>query len=54
MSATETNTFAREQKLRETREYSNYVDGKWVKSVSGKTFENRNPADSEDLKNIRR
>jgi aldehyde dehydrogenase (NAD+) len=49
MSATETNTFAREQKLRETREYANYVDGKWVKSGSGKTFENRNPANQDDL-----
>ncbi|HEX6640429.1 MAG TPA: aldehyde dehydrogenase family protein [Thermoanaerobaculia bacterium] len=52
MSAIETNTFAREQKLRETREYSNYVDGKWVKSVSGKTFENRNPANQDDLVGI--
>ncbi len=49
MSATETNTFARERKLRETREYANYVDGKWVKSGSGKTFENRNPANQDDL-----
>jgi alpha-ketoglutaric semialdehyde dehydrogenase len=49
MSATETNTFAREYKLRETREYSNYVDGKWVKSSSGKAFENRNPANQDDL-----
>jgi len=49
MSAIETNTFAREYKLRETREYSNYVDGQWVKSRSGQTFENRNPANQDDL-----
>ena len=49
MSATETNTFAREHKLRETREYSNYIDGQWVKSRGGRTFENRNPANQDDL-----
>jgi aldehyde dehydrogenase (NAD+) len=49
MSATETNTFAREYKLRETREYGNYVNGQWVKSGTGKTFENRNPANQDDL-----
>ena len=35
--------------LRAAREYKNYVNGRWVASSSGKTFENRNPADSEDL-----
>lgn len=49
MSATETNTFAREYQLRETREYTNYVNGQWVKSGSGKAFENRNPANEDDL-----
>ena len=49
MSATETNTFARERSLRETREYANYINGQWVKSGSGKTFENRNPANQDDL-----
>ena len=29
--------------------YENYVDGKWVASSSGKTFENRNPANTDDL-----
>lgn len=29
--------------------YKNYIDGKWVKARSGKTFENRNPANREDL-----
>ncbi len=49
MSATATNTFAEKYSLRETREYSNYIDGKWVKSSSGKAFENRNPANDDDL-----
>ena len=52
MSATETNTFAREYKLREPREYANYVNGQWVKSGTGKTFENRNPANQDDLVGI--
>ena len=29
--------------------YKNHVDGKWLQSKSGKTFENRNPADRDDL-----
>ena len=49
MSATATNSFAQQFSLRETREYSNYIDGKWVKSGSGKAFENRNPANDDDL-----
>jgi acyl-CoA reductase-like NAD-dependent aldehyde dehydrogenase len=28
---------------------SNYIDGRWVPSTSGKTFENRNPANTDDL-----
>ena len=35
--------------LRDTRDYKNYIDGQWVASSSGKTFENRNPADGDDL-----
>ena len=49
MSVTETNTFARQYSLRETREYANYIDGQWVKSRTGKAFENRNPANDDDL-----
>ncbi|HKR66205.1 MAG TPA: aldehyde dehydrogenase family protein [Thermoanaerobaculia bacterium] len=49
MTAIDTNTFAKDHQLRETREYSNYIDGQWVKSKSGKTFENRNPANQDDL-----
>ena len=29
--------------------YGNYIDGEWVPAASGKTFENRNPADRDDL-----
>lgn len=29
--------------------YNNYIDGQWVPSTSGKTFENRNPANTDDL-----
>ncbi|MGH7773793.1 MAG: aldehyde dehydrogenase family protein, partial [Candidatus Binatia bacterium] len=29
--------------------YKNYIAGKWVKAKSGKTFENRNPANRNDL-----
>ncbi len=49
MTAIDTNAFAQKHQLRETREYSNYIDGQWVKSKSGKAFENRNPANQDDL-----
>jgi acyl-CoA reductase-like NAD-dependent aldehyde dehydrogenase len=29
--------------------YKNYINGKWVESGSGETFENKNPADKRDL-----
>jgi aldehyde dehydrogenase (NAD+) len=32
-----------------THEFKNYIDGEWTRSVTGKTFENRNPADTQDL-----
>jgi acyl-CoA reductase-like NAD-dependent aldehyde dehydrogenase len=35
--------------LRPTHDYKNYIDGQWVASSTGKTFENRNPADRDDL-----
>src|SRR5688572_7129163 len=31
------------------RTYSNFIDGEWVPSRSGKVFENRNPANEDDL-----
>jgi acyl-CoA reductase-like NAD-dependent aldehyde dehydrogenase len=35
--------------LRKARDYGNYIDGQWTRSSSGRTFENRNPANNEDL-----
>ncbi|SMP64602.1 aldehyde dehydrogenase family protein [Noviherbaspirillum suwonense] len=32
-----------------SQQFSNYIDGEWTVSVTGRTFENRNPADSRDL-----
>ena len=32
--------------------YKNFIDGEWVDSVTGTTFENRNPADTRDLVGI--
>ncbi len=29
--------------------YKNFVNGKWVESASGETFENRNPADTSEI-----
>jgi alpha-ketoglutaric semialdehyde dehydrogenase len=31
------------------RTWGNYINGAWVPAASGKTFENRNPADQDDL-----
>ena len=49
MPATKTTSTSSARGLRETRDYKNFVDGEWVASRSGKTFENRNPADQDDL-----
>jgi len=38
-----------ESNLRAPRDYKNFVNGEWVASSGGKTFENRNPANSDDL-----
>jgi aldehyde dehydrogenase (NAD+) len=35
--------------LRPARDYKNFIDGQWIASASGKTFENRNPANTDDL-----
>src|SRR5712671_2822499 len=32
-----------------TKVYQNFIDGQWVESSAGETFENRNPADTRDL-----
>jgi len=31
------------------KNYKNFINGEWVESKSGQTFENRNPADTDDL-----
>jgi alpha-ketoglutaric semialdehyde dehydrogenase len=49
MTTTETKNFAQQYELRDAREYANYINGEWVKSGTGHTFENRNPANSDDL-----
>src|SRR3982750_3314446 len=35
--------------LRPAREYKNFINGEWVASKTKTTFENRNPADNDDL-----
>src|SRR5260370_42107753 len=32
--------------------YKNFIDGEWVESRSGQTYENLNPADSRDVVGI--
>src|SRR6516164_3460694 len=32
-----------------TRVFKNFIDGEWVDSVTGETFEDRNPADTRDV-----
>src|SRR5579862_5053729 len=36
----------------QTRVFKNFIDGEWVESSTGQTFENRNPADTRDLVGI--
>jgi len=49
MPATTSQSLRERYSLREPREYKNFINGQWVASSSGKTFENRNPADNDDL-----
>src|SRR5580700_153720 len=35
-----------------TKIYKNFIDGEWVESTTGETFENRNPADTRDVVGI--
>src|SRR5574337_2213804 len=34
--------------MNDQKTYQNYIDGRWVESASGETFENNNPADAND------
>ena len=49
-----TDTLATPASLSESqaRVFKNYIDGEWVESSTGETFENRNPADTRDLVGI--
>ncbi len=49
MSKTATLEKTKFGELRSARDYKNYIDGKWIASKSGQTFENRNPADRDDF-----
>lgn len=33
----------------ETKHFKNYIGGKWVESATGERYENRNPADTDDV-----
>src|SRR6202167_5459901 len=35
-----------------TKVFKNFIDGEWVESSTGETFENRNPADTRDIVGI--
>jgi aldehyde dehydrogenase (NAD+) len=49
MTVTSSSNFAEKFNLRQPREYGNFIDGRWVPASTKKTFENRNPANREDL-----
>jgi aldehyde dehydrogenase (NAD+) len=40
---------AKKQTNNKTATYKNYIGGEWVKSASGESFENLNPADTSDV-----
>jgi aldehyde dehydrogenase (NAD+) len=47
-----TNTFTRpimSDRSSPPKLYLNFIDGEWVRSTSGETFENQNPADTRDI-----
>jgi aldehyde dehydrogenase (NAD+) len=47
--STATQPTTTDYRLRATREYKNFIDGQWVESSGGKTFDDFNPADSGDV-----
>ena len=49
MTATASTSAPAATGLRGTREYKNFINGEWVACSSGKVFENRNPANGDDL-----
>ncbi|HEY2324520.1 MAG TPA: aldehyde dehydrogenase family protein, partial [Thermoanaerobaculia bacterium] len=48
MPATTAQPIFEKYSLRAPRDYKNYIDGEWVVSKSGKTFDDVNPANSDD------
>jgi len=48
MPATTTQPLHEKYSLRAPREYKNYINGEWVAAKSGKTFDDVNPANSDD------
>src|SRR6201987_381213 len=50
--ATDTLTSPATLSYGKTKVFKNFIDGEWVESASGETFENRNPADTRDLVGI--
>ena len=50
--ATDTLTGAAILNSGKSRVYKNYIDGEWVESTTGESFENRNPADVRDVVGI--
>jgi acyl-CoA reductase-like NAD-dependent aldehyde dehydrogenase len=49
MPASTTQSIHERYSLRAPRDYKNYVNGEWVASETGKTFEDVNPANSDDV-----
>ncbi len=35
--------------MSDSKQFKNFINGEWIESKSGKTFENRNPADTDEL-----
>ncbi len=50
--ATDTLTSPTTLNYGKTKVFKNFIDGEWVESSTGETFENRNPADTRDLVGI--
>src|SRR5438270_4195532 len=48
MPATTSQSIFEKYSLRAPRDYKNYINGEWVASKSGKTFDDVNPANSDD------
>ena len=49
-----TDTLTSRQSLRHnpSKVFKNFIDGEWVESSTGETFEDRNPADTRDVVGI--